>query len=138
MEKFFAMYQGLSSDNLHLLQNVYSSDIQFVDPAHDISGLDELTKYFSALYQNVTSIDFDFKDVVQQHNSCYLQWDMTFRHKSLAGGKTILVSGTTFLRLNDDHKVCFHRDYFDLGEMLYEHLPLLGRLLTTIKGRLGK
>ena len=63
---------------------------------------------------------------------------MTFRHKSLAGGKTILVSGTTFLRLNDDNKVYFHRDYFDLGEMLYEHLPLLGRLLTTIKGRLGK
>ncbi len=132
------MYKDLSSDNLHLLQNVYSSDIQFIDPAHEISGLDKLTEYFSALYQNVISIDFDFKDAVQQHNSCYLQWDMTFRHKSLAGGKTILVSGTTFLRFNDDHKVYFHRDYFDLGEMLYENLPLLGRLVTTIKGRLGK
>ncbi len=138
MEKFLAMYKDLSSDNLHLLQNVYSSDIQFIDPAHEISGLDKLTEYFSALYQNVISIDFDFKDAVQQHNSCYLQWDMTFRHKSLAGGKTILVSGTTFLRFNDDHKVYFHRDYFDLGEMLYENLPLLGRLVTTIKGRLGK
>ena len=138
MEKFLAMYKDLSSDNLHLLQNVYSSDIQFIDPAHEISGLDKLTEYFSALYQNVISIDFDFKDVVQQHNSCYLQWDMSFRHKSLAGGKTILVTGTTFLRLNNDHKVCLHRDYFDLGEMLYEHLPLLGRLVTTIKGRLGK
>ena len=138
MEKFLAMYKDLSSDNLHLLQNVYSSDIQFIDPAHEISGLDKLTEYFSALYQNVISIDFDFKDAVQQHNSCYLQWDMTFRHKSLAGGKTILVSGTTFLRFNDDHKVYFHRDYFDLGEMLYENLPLLGRLITTIKGRLGK
>jgi hypothetical protein len=138
MEKFLAMYKDLSSDNLHLLQNVYSSDIQSIDPAHEISGLDKLTEYFSALYQNVISIDFDFKDVVQQHNLCYLQWDMTFCHKSLAGGRTILVSGTTFLRLNNDHKVYLHRDYFDLGEMLYEHLPLLGRLVTTIKGRLGK
>ena len=138
MEKFLAMYKDLSSDNLHLLQNIYSSDIQFIDPAHEINGLGKLTEYFSTLYQNAISIDFNFKDVVQQHNSCYLQWDMTFRHKSLAGGKTILVSGTTFLRFNDDHKVYFHRDYFDLGEMLYENLPLLGRLVISIKGRLGK
>jgi len=138
MEKFLTMYQDLSSENLHLLQDVYSSDIQFIDPAHEISGLDKLTEYFSALYQNVTSIDFTFKDVVQQNNQCYLQWDMTFCHKNLAGGKTIVVSGTTFLRFNDDHKVCYHRDYFDLGEMIYEHLPLLGRLLANIKRRLGK
>ena len=138
MEKFLAMYQELNSKNLHLLQDVYSADILFIDPAHEIDGLDKLTEYFSALYQNVTSIDFDFKDIVEQESACYLQWDMSFRHKSLARGKTILVSGTTFLRINDDHKVCFHRDYFDLGEMLYEHLPLFGRLVTTIKGRLGK
>ena len=138
MEKFLAMYQQLDHENLHLLQDVYSSDIQFKDPAHEINGLDKLTEYFSVLYQNVTSIDFRFKDVVQQEKLCYLQWDMTFRHKNFAGGKTIVVSGTTFLQFNDDHKVCFHRDYFDLGEMLYEHLPLLGRLLTNIKGRLGK
>ena len=138
MEKFLAMYQDLSSENLHLLQDVYSSDIRFMDPAHEINGLDRLTEYFSALYQNVISIDFDFKDIVEQENCCYLQWDMSFRHKSLAGGKTILVSGTTFLQMNSDHKVYFHRDYFDLGEMLYEHIPLLGRFVTTIKRRLGK
>ena len=138
MEKFLQMYKELSLENLHLLQDVYSSDIQFIDPAHEISGLKHLTDYFSALYQNVNSIDFEFKDVVRQDSSCYLQWDMAFRHKSFAGGRTIVVSGTTFLKINDNDKVCYHRDYFDLGAMLYEHLPLLGRLLTTIKARLGK
>ena len=138
MDKFLTMYQNLSSDNLHLLQEVYSSDSQFMDPAHENNGLDKLTEYFSALYQNVVSIDFTFKDIVQQQSLCYLQWDMTFAHKNLAGGKTIVVAGTTFLRFNDNNKVCYHRDYFDLGEMLYEHLPLLGRLLINIKGRLGK
>jgi len=138
MEKFLEMYKELSSENLHLLQDVYSSDIQFIDPAHEINGLEHLTEYFSALYQNVNSIDFEFKDVVRQDSLCYLQWDMAFRHKSLAGGRSIVVSGTTFLQLNDNDKVCYHRDYFDLGGMLYEHLPLLGRLITTIKKRLGK
>jgi hypothetical protein len=138
MEKFLQMYHELGTENLYLLKDVYSSDIQFIDPAHEIRGIEKLTEYFSALYKNVQSIDFAFRDIVRQENSCYLQWDMTFRHKNLAGGKSIVVSGTTFLRLNNEHKVCFHRDFFDLGEMLYEHIPLLGRLITTIKGRLGK
>ncbi len=138
MEKFLKMYKELSSENLHLLEDVYSQDIQFIDPAHEISGLEHLTEYFSVLYQNVNSIDFEFMDVVRQDSSCYLRWDMTFRHKSLARGRAIVVSGSTYLQLNDKEKVCYHRDYFDLGAMLYEHLPLLGRLLGTIKGRLGK
>lgn len=70
MEKFLGMYQDLSSENLHLLQNVYSSDIQFTDPAHEINGLGKLTEYFSALHQNIISIDFNFKDIVEQGNLC--------------------------------------------------------------------
>lgn len=138
MEKLIKMYKELNAENLHLLEDVYSSDIQFIDPAHEINGLDHLKEYFSALYQNVRSIDFEFRDVVKQGSSCYLQWDMAFSHKSFAGGRTILVSGTTFLRVTGEGKICYHRDYFDLGEMLYEHLPLLGRLLVYIKRRFGQ
>lgn len=132
------MYKELNAENLHLLKDVYSSDIQFIDPAHEIHTLDQLTDYFSTLYENVQSIDFEFYDVMEQGNSCYLQWDMTFRHKSFAGGRSIVVRGTTFLRINSEGKICYHRDYFDLGAMVYEHLPLVGRLLINIKRRLGK
>lgn len=138
MEKFLQMYKELSHDNLHLLEGVYSSDISFVDPAHEINGLNQLTEYFAALYQNVEAITFDFHNTLQQDKACYLQWDMTFRHKSLARGKSIVVSGSTFLQLDDQNKVCYHRDYFDLGEMLYEHIPILGTVVTGIKRRLGQ
>lgn len=137
MEKFLQMYKDLSRENLHLLEGVYSSDIRFIDPAHEIVGISQLTDYFSALYQNVETITFDFRDIVQQEKNCYLQWDMTFSHKSLARGKSIIVSGTTFLQLDDQEKVHYHRDYFDLGAMLYEHIPILGSLIGRIKRRLG-
>lgn len=137
MEKFLQMYKELDAENLHLLGGVYSSDIQFIDPAHEITGLTHLTEYFAALYQNVESITFEFRDIVQQDKVCYLQWSMTFSHKSVARGKPIVVEGTTFLRLNEQEKVCYHRDYFDLGAMLYEHIPILGHLIHTIKRRLG-
>ncbi len=34
-------------------------------------------------------------------------------------------------------KVYRHRDYFDAGAMLYEHLPVLGRVVSWLKRRVG-
>jgi hypothetical protein len=138
MKKFLAMYQRLSLDNLHILAEVYSKDVQFIDPAHKITGLTNLTQYFAALYKNVESIEFSFDHMLENDSEGYVQWLMTFSHKKLAGGKPISVNGTTFLQFDSEGKVYYHRDYFDLGAMLYEQLPLLGRLVKLIKKGLGK
>ena len=138
MKNFLDMYQNLNRDNLHLLATVYAENVQFVDPAHEINGLKELTAYFAALYQNVASIRFSFHDTLEGEGKAYIQWDMTYVHKKIAGGRPITITGTTFLRIDTDGKVIYHRDYFDLGAMVYEQIPLLGRLVTSIKKRLGK
>jgi len=36
VEKFNAMYQTLDKDNMHLLREVYSDDVVFVDALHEI------------------------------------------------------------------------------------------------------
>jgi hypothetical protein len=33
-------------------------------------------------------------------------------------------------------KICYHRDYYDLGALLYERIPILGSLIRSIKARL--
>lgn len=138
MEQFLSTYNVLNRDNLHLLEEIYTTDIRFIDPAHEIIGLEKLTAYFTALYANVESIDFLFHDQVTAGDNGYVQWDMTFRHSRLSGGRSITVPGTTYVRYHPDGKVFYHRDYFDLGAMLYENLPLIGGLVTGVKRRLGK
>ena len=138
MEKFLSTYNRLNKENLHLLRTIYSEDVCFIDPAHEINGLEDLTDYFSSLYNGLKSIGFSFHRSSMSNQEGYVQWDMNFSHEKLAGGRTISVPGVTFLRFNDDGKVSYHRDYFDLGAMLYEHIPLLGRLVGSIKRRLGK
>ena len=138
MEKFLEMYQKLSGENLDTLQSVYREDIRFIDPSNVIVGIDNLTSYFSALYKNIDSIDFSFHQPLILENKGYVSWEMTFRHSRLAGGKPITVEGVTYLEFDDKGMVFHHRDYFDLGAMLYEHIPLLGRLLKSIKRGLGK
>lgn len=138
MEKFLALYRTLTVDNLELLQEVYREDIRFIDPAHEIRGLDELRAYFHCLYKDLQSIDFHFSPPLIVENSGSVRWRMTFSHKGLAKGKPLSLEGISYIEFDGEGKVFFHRDYFDLGAMLYEHVPLLGRLVLFIKKRLGQ
>ncbi len=137
LQRFLDLYTRLNNGNLALLPQVYSADIHFCDPAHEIFGIEELTRYFAALYRNVGMIEFTFERHRQIDNEAYVQWLMRFSHPRLAGGQPISVPGISALHFNESGLVDTHRDYFDLGALLYEHLPLLGRIITTIKRRMG-
>lgn len=135
--RFFALYKQLDRQQLHRLSEVYADEVIFIDPAHRIEGLAALSDYFAALYQRLAYCRFVITSQQQQGRQAWLGWTMTFSHPRLRGGKPVTVEGATRLEFDEEGKVCLHRDYFDLGAMLYEQLPLLGSLVRTIKGRLG-
>jgi len=131
------LYQRLDSAHLHLLAEVYAESVLFEDPAHRIQGRPALTAYFAHLYQAVTQIDFDIHTAESAGEHGWLSWTMTLRHPRLAAGAPVAVSGATRLTFDGAGQVSHHRDYFDLGALLYERLPLLGPLVRAIKGRFG-
>ncbi|NRB66796.1 MAG: nuclear transport factor 2 family protein [Vibrio sp.] len=137
VESVGQIYQQLSKDNLHLLNGVYHQDVVFEDSAHRLQGWQALQSYFDSLYTNVRRCDFDIKEQQQSGDSGFLTWSMSLEHPKLQKGKTVVVNGVSHLKFKDG-KVIYHRDYFDLGEMLYENLPLLGSVIKTIKQRLGQ
>ncbi|WP_076541286.1 nuclear transport factor 2 family protein [Shewanella sp. UCD-KL21] len=127
------MYQQLNKDSLHLLKQVYSDDISFQDPLHKVEGIENLTLYFANLYANVDHIEFNIKQVSCSHQQAAVFWVMRYRHPKLNKGQLITVEGMSQLSFNE--KITAHRDYFDLGSMLYEQLPLIGRLIKYIKNK---
>jgi len=137
VERFLALYRTLDASNLEALQEVYRKDIHFVDPAHDIKGLNDLTSYFDHLYTAVEHVAFEFNPPLVVNNRASVRWEMRFSHRRLAQGNVLTIHGMSYIEFDDAEKVYFHRDYFDLGAMLYEHIPLLGRLVLNIKKRLG-
>ena len=138
MDAFLETYTRLKADNLHLLREIYTPEIHFIDPVHELRGLDELTKYFLHLYANITSIHFAFMHPQRVGEQGYVQWLMTYSHPRLNGGRLIKMPGATFLQFEKNGKVCIHRDYYDLGAMLYQHLPLLGPAVRFVNRRLGR
>lgn len=137
LARFIGLYQQLDKQQLHRLPEVYAEHVVFTDPAHRIEGLAALGDYFAALYQRLAYCRFVITSQQQQGRQAWLGWTMTFSHPRLRGGEPVTVEGATRLEFDETGKVCQHRDYFDLGAMLYEQLPLLGPVVRTIKMRLG-
>ncbi|EKP0246005.1 nuclear transport factor 2 family protein [Aeromonas veronii] len=137
LARFIGLYQQLDKQQLHRLPEVYAEQVVFTDPAHRIEGLAALGDYFAALYQRLAYCRFVITSQQQQGQQAWLGWTMTFSHPRLRGGEPVTVEGATRLEFDEVGKVCQHSDYFDLGAMLYEQLPLLGPVVRTIKMRLG-
>ena len=132
LEDFVSTYQNLNSDNLSKLADIYHPDVQFIDPLHQIHGLTDLTIYFEHLYANLISSEFVLTNQLEQQQQAAIYWQMHLRHKKINSGNTITVEGHSLLRRQDD-RVIYHRDYFDIGSMIYEHLPVLGGIVKLIK-----
>lgn len=138
LEDFLQNYQRLDDQNLNLLPTMYTEGIRFVDPAHEIIGIDALHQYFKNLYANVEEINFSFSSPLTGDREAYIRWTFHFLHQRLKKNGSITVNGASYLRFADGYRVCYHRDYFDLGELVYEQLPVLGKMVKTIKKRLGR
>jgi len=137
LNTFLTIFNQLDKTSLNRLDTIYHPDICFTDPAHTLEGLPALKDYFAALYENVRSIRFIFDARMMTGNQAFVTWTMALSHPRLAGGRTVSVDGCSHLTFGSDGRVTVHRDYFDLGAMVYEHLPVVGGLIRTVKKRLG-
>ena len=135
--RFLATYEQLGTDNLHLLEEVYHSAVEFQDPIHVVNGLNDLQSYFHNLYTNLTECHFEITEVIHNDTDAAIYWDMNYRHPKLNNGKTIRVEGHSRLKGYAD-KVHYHRDYLDVGAMLYEQIPILGWFIKQVKRRASK
>ncbi|OED36077.1 hypothetical protein AB833_28625 [Chromatiales bacterium (ex Bugula neritina AB1)] len=136
VENFKSLYRDATILTPDALAAVYSNEVVFVDPLHRMEGLDELGQYVDRMYKNVISCGFVYLDEIVVENRASIKWDMKLRHKRLAGGREIVVRGATLVQFDD--RIWLHEDYFDVGALLYENVPVLGQCVRFLKNRLGK
>ncbi len=132
LSNFMSVYQRLNTSNLNLLKNIYHDDIKFIDPMHHIDGFDNLYQYFENLYRNLSACTFIIDEVFYDGEQAAIYWQMKYQHPKLNGGADVMVFGHSHIK-GEQEKVIFHRDYLDLGAMLYEQLPVFGKLTKWLK-----
>jgi len=136
-KKVVATFESLAPTNIQTLRQIYTEDVSFEDPAHGIQGLETLISYFESLYQNLEDCQFKFHKTVASNEDLFLTWTMLIKHKKNRYGEVIRVEGASYFKTRAG-KVFYHRDYFDLGALVYENVPLLGSLIRYIRSRLGQ
>lgn len=134
-EKTVHIWNELRKDNLEILNDYYAKDLVFEDPLGRLEGLDAMKKHYAQLYENVTQIRFEFSKVIKEGNEYFFRWKMILRSSKLNSGEDIVVEGGSMILFNEQGLVTYHRDFFDMGEMIYEHIPLLKTVIKSIKGR---
>jgi len=130
LKQTFATADKITANDL---ARIYAPDVVFVDPLGRIEGLENLSQYFSGVYRNVMSCRFDYLDECRMDGKTSIKWDMYFQHPKLAGGNEIAVRGVSLLEFSD--KVRYHEDIYDVGALMYEHIPVLGGAVKWLKRR---
>lgn len=148
IKKFESFYVDLESMKVEELADIYSNDVVFIDPIAAHSGIMSVKAYFTKLLRNAKNCDFAIQSIdkisprdKEESNATAIlaysvTWKMTYATSGINKGKPIHVDGITQLKIKNN-KIIFHRDYYDLGQMVYENIPLLGRIIKRIKRTLG-
>ncbi|MBY5920822.1 nuclear transport factor 2 family protein [Ferrimonas balearica] len=136
MEAFARTWQTLSREHLDRVDTLYHPDMTFIDPSGEIHGRERFKSHLATLYHNVNACHFELGMPIGAPPHWAQPWVMTLYHPKLAGGKPVRVEGISELNTRDG-LIIRHRDYFDLGQMLYEQVPLFGAATRWLKGKVS-
>ena len=133
LQDFKAFYQEANNSNIERMDRLYTQDVEFRDPLHTILGILALKGYVKNLYASSDYIQFEYTDEQRGENSATITWNMKFSNSALAGGKVITLRGITQIRFTD--RIYYQEDFYDLGAMLYQHIPVLGAIIRFVNSR---
>ncbi|NHO64498.1 nuclear transport factor 2 family protein [Aestuariicella hydrocarbonica] len=132
--QFKELYRNLSHLPVDRFALVYADNIIFRDPVHELRGAADVLGYLETLCERVEFCQFEYLDELIGDDKAYIKWNMNFRHPSL-GKEVHSVRGMSHIEFTD--RIHYHEDVYDLGEMLYEHIPVLGSATRFLKRRLA-
>jgi steroid delta-isomerase len=132
LERAVVFFETLSLASTTQLATIYAADAWFKDPFNEVRGINAITGIFAHMFAQVNAPRFVVTTRIAQGNEAFLTWDFLFRMKRFSTVEQC-IRGATHLKFDADGRVCFHRDYWDAAEELYEKLPVLGTLMRGLK-----
>jgi hypothetical protein len=135
-DKIIYFFENLTKEKLHLVTEFYHPQVKFIDPVGTLDSAEKIKRYYEGMYKNVNKIKFDFSEFHESGKTVVAVWTMTLETDKLNSGDPIKVDGNSVITFDDEGKAIYHRDYFDMGAFVYEHIPMLGFVVKKIKNRM--
>ena len=138
INKFTNLYKDYSSTNIEkYVDDLYDENVYFIDPVHQIGGLNNVKEYFYLMTKPIESCRFEINSISKDMNNYFVRWDMYLISKA-SPNKKIVTTGITHFVVNSSEKIIFHQDFWDLSS-LYDEIPVISFWSKLVKERmLGK
>ena len=124
---------NLNESTLDDIVSYYDEKVFFKDPFNEFSGREKLKKLFLHMFITFKNPHFEFIDTIENSEEIFLTWDFIFSYKE----KLFKIHGSSHLKLNDEEKIAYHRDYWDVGEELLLKIPLIKSLYGLFQNKLA-
>ncbi|MFX4314088.1 nuclear transport factor 2 family protein [Enterobacter sp. 63] len=134
IDRFVDYYLSLDRQPVPALAELYDVNAVLVDPFGEHNGLFAIQRYFSHLLANVNACRFAIDPPLCESGRFAVTWTMRWSHPRISGGEIRSLPGCSMLETHGE-TIFRERDYYDAGEMLYEHLPLLGWAVRGVERR---
>ncbi len=127
--KFF---ESMSKNTSQLeYSQIFSHNVKFKDPFHDIEGISNLFNIFQDMYSKLDNPRFVVNETIEKDNISYLKWTFLFSFKNSSTVNSF--EGVSRVEFNEENKAISHTDYWDTSENLYEKVPILASIFKLIK-----
>ena len=135
IQNYALFFENLNKNiSIEEYRTIFSEEIYFEDPFQKTKGIKAIYKIFEHMYKSVDEPRFIVKEIIEQENIAYLQWNFIFKYKNCKDIESF--TGVSRIELNDDLKVISHIDYWDAASNIYEKVPLLKSILRFIKTKI--
>lgn len=132
LDKLIHFFESISQENTSDLKKIYTEDVFFKDPFNEVHGIQHVITIFDHMFQQLDQPRFIVTTHVLQGDQAFLTWDFKFKMRRFKRDEQC-IRGATHIRFAADGRVCYHRDYWDAAEELYEKLPLIGSVMRGLK-----
>lgn len=128
LDALIQFYNEFTPASVARFPEFYSADAWFKDPFNEVRGIEAIQRIFTHMFGQVAEPQFVVTEKVVDANGAMLAWEFRFRMKLWHKGETQVIRGVSHLKFDAEGQVCYHRDYWDAAEELYEKLPLIGSI----------
>lgn len=135
LDTIVQFFESLTPTSVAQIGDFYTETAYFKDPFNEVRSVADIQQIFSHMFVALDQPHFVVTDRVMQGQQCFLVWDFKFRFKRFDTVTLQTVRGASHLRFAADGRICYHRDYWDAAEELYEKLPILSSLMRWLKRR---
>ncbi|PLX11859.1 MAG: limonene-1,2-epoxide hydrolase [Marinilabiliales bacterium] len=103
----------------------YADDVKFRDSIQSLSGIEDFTAMTERLSTRSKDLKMEVKNATKDGLLIFVEWEMTISYKKRPSS---VLYGASRLTLNENGKIVFQRDYYDLWGDIFDNIPRFNKI----------